>query len=661
MQAGKHFAYLLFACILMYSCDAGMDLRKADKLYGFGEYNAAAIQYGRAYRRLGSNEKPLRAHAAYYRGECLRLLNQPIKAENEYRKAIRYKIASDTVYFRLAQTLHKNAKYSEAEKNYRLFLQNHPDDTLSLNGTYSCHRIAEWSEKIPKYQVRKAAELNSRKGDFSPVLVPPEYNTLIFTSSAKVKKDQKPSRITGLPDNDFWTSTLDVNGKWQKPEYIEGQINSEFDEGAASFSPDGKTMYFTRCVTKSDSIASSSRAEIFSSVRSGKDWGEPDKVKVYRDSTFIYAHPAVSPDGRYLYFVSDMKGGYGGKDIWRCEISDKTIGPPENLGPDINTAGDEMFPSFRENGEFYFSSNGLPGFGGLDIFKAVGTPDSGYVVENMLQSINSNGDDFGITFSGKENKGFFSSNRKEPKGWDKLWYFNVKEPKTTVSGNVTDRYGEILPDATIKIIGSNGLNMRTRSDKEGKYSINIDKGADYVMMGSARAYLNYSNRFYAIQTEKDTTYNADFILTPLHRPVRIENIFFEFNKATLMPESSAALNELVKLLRDNPHITVEISAHTDRVGTDEYNIMLSGMRANAVVDYLTQQGIEKERLYPKGYGKSMPARIDSYMEEKYGFLKENTILNEEYINSLPEQQQEICDQINRRCEFKVLKTTYKLF
>jgi peptidoglycan-associated lipoprotein len=493
------------------------------------------------------------------------------------------------------------------------------------------------------------------------VLLPTEYNTLIFNSSAKVKKDQKPSKITGLPDNDFWITQKDVDGKWEKPVYIEAEINSEFDEGAATFSGDGKTMYFTRCITKSDSIESSSKVELFRAVRSGAEWSAPEKLTVHRDSTVLFAHPAISPDGSYMYFVSDLKGGYGGKDIWRCEMSGTVFGPLENLGPTINTAGDEVFPSFRDNGEFYFSSDGHPGFGGLDLFKAALFPDSGYTVENLMMPVNSSADDFSITFYGGEDRGYFSSNRKEPRGWDQLWSFEVSKPKIVVQGIVRDRYGDNISDATLRIVSDKGLNTRIRSDKDGTYRYNIEKGADYIMLGTARAYLNYSNRFYALDHDKDTTYNIDFILTPLYRPVRIDNIFFEFDKATLLPESFTALNELNKLLLDNPHIVVEIGAHTDRIGTEEYNNSLSQQRAMAVVEYLKQQGIENDRLVSKGYGKSQPVKVDSRLEQKYPFLREDTYLDEDYVGTLTPQQQEIADQINRRSEFKVLKTTYKLF
>jgi len=657
----KYHLVLLLLVFLLSGCTVGMMLSKADKQFSYGEFNAAAVQYGKAYKRLKSSEKKERAHASFFRGECYRKLNQPLKAESEYKKALRYNLTNDTVNLRLAQTLHKNAKYAEAANAYQAYLNFHPEDTLALNGLSSCHLVATWQKSPTKYIVKKATVLNSKKGDYAPVLMPDTYMSLFITSSAKSKKDQKPSNITGLPDNDFWMSKQDVNGNWSKPEFVEGPINSEFDEGAASFSPDGKTLFFTRCITKSDSIQALSKVEIFRSIRTGAEWSTPEKMNIFRDSTVLFAHPAVSPDGKYLYFVSDLKGGYGGKDIWRSEMQETTFGPPENLGPDINTAGDEMFPYFRSNGEFYFSSDGLPGFGGLDLFKATPKEGGGYNVENLMQQINSNGDDFGITFFGKQEKGFFSSNRKEPKGWDKIYSFELPSHLVEVKGTVSDRFGEVVPDAVIRIVNDKGLNIKTRADKNGKYSVKVDKDADYAMLGTCRSYLNNSARFYALNKEADTTYVQDFILTPLHRAIRIENIFFEFGKWDLKAESYPALAELIKILQDNPHIVVEIGAHTDRIGTDEVNDYISGKRAESVVEYLAQQGIDKARLESHGYGKNQPALVDSYMQDKYRFLPEGTNLTEGFIQTLPADQQVVADQINRRCEFKVLKTTYKLF
>ncbi len=659
MKAASRTIIGLALLLALSSCSVMRDVRKADKHYGYGEYVEAAKIYAKAYRRIDSKKKDLRARVAFRQGECYRISNQSVKAENAYAKAIRYHYDNDTVYLQYAAMLHKNAKYKAAIVNYDRYLENHPDDVLALNGLFACTQIEQWREQAKPYTVKKSTRLNLKRGNFAPILIPSEYHTLIFSSSANLKEGAKPSKITGLPENDFYITQLDQSGQWEKPLAVDGPINSEFDEGVGCFNDIGSTLYFTRCVTKATEEGGQSKAAIYRSTRSGEQWSEPVLMEVYRDTAYIYAHPALSNDGRYLYFVSDMKGGYGGKDIWRVEMMDNVFGPPENMGPEINTPGDEMFPYFRVNGEFYFSSNGHPGLGGLDIFKAVyQEQDSIWKVENVM-ALNSNADDFGISFFGKEERGLFSSNRKEAKGIDKIYEFGEPKRLVQVSGLVKDRNGEPIPDATIRIVNDKGTNTKIRSHKDGTYAYQIEKSAQYVMLGTSRGYLNYSNQFYS--KDKDTSYVKDFVLTSLHLPVRLDNIFFEFNRWTLMKESVPALQELLKLLLDNPHVTIEISAHTDRRGKDDYNLNLSAKRAQAVVDYLVAAGIEKERLSPQGYGKTKPTKVSKTLQEQYPFLKEGDILSEEYIEKLSLQQQDICDQINRRCEFKVLKTTYKLF
>ena len=380
-----------------------------------------------------------------------------------------------------------------------------------------------------------------------------------------------------------------------------------------------------------------------------------------KDSVTTLAHPSISPDGKYLFFVSDAMGGYGGKDIYRARAIGNDFGPIENLGPQINTEGDEVFPYVRDSVTLYFASDGHPGMGGLDLYKATRTPDGKWEIENMQTPINSAADDFGITFAGKKETGFFSSNRNDARGNDHLFSFDLPSITVQIEGIVSDADEYPIEDAVIRIVGKDGLNEKVMAKKDGSYKVELKRNNSYVMMASARGYLNQNFELVTSAEEKNETYIVDFFLSPISKPVLIENIFYDFDKASLRPDSKTALNELIKMLNDNPNITIELAAHTDRKGSIEYNESLAQRRAQSVVDYLIAGGIEKERLEAKGYGKNMPKEINKKMARSFDFLKEGDKLTEEFILNLPPEQQDIADQINRRTEFKVLRTNYKLY
>jgi len=373
------------------------------------------------------------------------------------------------------------------------------------------------------------------------------------------------------------------------------------------------------------------------------------------------AHPAISPDGQTLYFVSDSKLGLGGKDIWKATLVNGECKFIENLGPEINTSGDEMFPSVRADGTLYFASNGRPGFGGLDIFKATPKKDGSWIVENMGMPINSSGDDFGITFSGGSDKGYFSSNRSELKGNDAIWSFELPELAYGVEGKVVDEKGTALPDAVIRLVSRTGVNARVQTKKDGTYRIKLEKDMDCIMLASSRGYLNQKNKVSTQGLTDSKIYTVNFQLSAISKPIQLENIFYEFGKWDLTPASENGLQVLVKILNDNPNITIEISANTDYVGNNESNKILSQKRAKSVVDYLISRKIASDRLSSVGNGKEKPVVVDADLAEKYSFLKENDVLDEGYVIKLTADQQAIVNQINRRTEFRVLKTTYKLY
>lgn len=655
-----HFTiYVLFLLIVssLYSCKSAK-LSDAEEKQRIGEYYEAAALYRKVYTKTSPKKRDLRGYIAYRMAECNRLINNTAKATSAYMNAIRYDYPDSTVYLRMGQMLQKTGRYPEAIKNYDIYMENDPSNLLAINGIQGCELAPGWKKNPTRYEVRRMDKFNSRRGEFSPMLAGDKYDQLYFASSRSKDKDAKVSAITGQNNNNLFLVKQDEKGAWLAPVELEDEVNTEYDEGTPSFSPDGNTMYYTYCAQDPEGPRT---AEIYISTRSSAKWGKGTRATIVKDSVTALGHPSISPDGKYLYFVSDAVGGFGGKDIFRARVAGNDFGPMENLGEEINTPGDEMFPYVRDSVTLYFASNGHPGMGGLDLFKATQDSTGKWNVENLGAPINSMADDFGITFAGKEERGFFCSNRNDARGYDHIYSFERPTITIFIEGIVNDVDEYPIEDATVRIVGKDGLNVKVPVKKDGTYRVELERDIRYVMMASARGYLNQNYELHTGPEEKNETYIVDFFLSPISKPVVIDNIFYDFDKATLRPESKKALDEMIKMLNDNPNVTIELGAHTDRKGTDQYNERLAQRRAQSVVDYLIAGGIEAARLEAKGYGESVPKTINKKMAKQFDFLKEGDVLTEEFILALPPEQQEIADQINRRTEFKVLRTNYNLF
>lgn len=655
-----HFTiYVLFLLIVssLYSCKSAK-LSDAEEKQRIGEYYEAAAIYRKVYTKTSPKKRDLRGYIAYRMAECNRLINNTAKATSAYMNAIRYDYPDSTVYLRMGQMLQKTGRYPEAIKNYDIYMENDPSNLLAINGIQGCELAPGWKKNPTRYEVRRMDKFNSRRGEFSPMLAGDKYDQLYFASSRSKDKDAKVSAITGQNNNNLFLVKQDEKGAWLAPVELEDEVNTEYDEGTPSFSPDGNTMYYTYCAQDPEGPRT---AEIYISTRSSAKWGKGTRATIVKDSVTALGHPSISPDGKYLYFVSDAVGGFGGKDIFRARVAGNDFGPMENLGEEINTPGDEMFPYVRDSVTLYFASNGHPGMGGLDLFKATQDSTGKWKVENLGAPINSMADDFGITFAGKEERGFFCSNRNDARGYDHIYSFEWPTITIFIEGIVNDVDEYPIEDATVRIVGKDGLNVKVPVKKDGTYRVELERDIRYVMMASARGYLNQNYELHTGPEEKNETYIVDFFLSPISKPVVIDNIFYDFDKATLRPESKKALDEMIKMLNDNPNVTIELGAHTDRKGTDQYNERLAQRRAQSVVDYLIAGGIEAARLEAKGYGESVPKTINKKMAKQFDFLKEGDVLTEEFILALPPEQQEIADQINRRTEFKVLRTNYNLF
>lgn len=653
------FVLLAVAGALWLGSCKGPKLADANAQFGRGEYFNASKTYKAVYNKLNpKTDRELRGEVAYQLATCYRRLNMAPNASAAYQNAIRYEYPDSMAFYYLGRSLQAEGKYQPAIDAYTTFLEWHPDDQLAKEGIAGCRMaIRSKSGKKSRYVVKNAKLFNSRRSDFAPMYLDKELNTIYFTSSTEKATGTNKSEITGMKKSDIFFSKKDENGKWTRPEPAEGSLNTENDEGVVSFSPDGQTMYFTLARRAPDADTS---VEIYTSRRSDATWSEPQKFEITADTLSAYGHPAVSPDGTYLYFASDMPGGFGGKDIWRINLKERS-GSLENLGPQINTGGDEMFPYLRTDSLLYFSSDGHPGFGGLDLFKArLNSTGDRWSIENMGLPINSAGDDFGITY-GEGESGFFSSNRGDARGYDNIYSFEYPEIKVTISGMVLDKDEEPVPNAIIRIVGDDGSNQKEVARDDGSFRFKLERGVKYVMMAGAQGYLNVKQEFESDMEEEDADYEVDFILAAINKPQVVENIFYDFDKATLRPESKEALDEMAQMLRDNPNVTIEMGAHTDRKGSDEYNVNLSNRRAKSVVDYLVGAGISPDRLTWKGYGESVPKKVTKRINREYPQFPEETVLDETFIETLSEEDQEAADQINRRTEFQVTSINYDMY
>lgn len=658
-----HISIYVVLLMLVACSNEGIAFKKAEQSYAIGEYYAASINYKKSYSRCSPKERDKRAVRAFMMGECYRRIGYTQKAIAAYQNAIRYNIPDSLVYLHIARQQLKAGQYKQASQNFTKFLELNPESELARNGLLSCELGPKWKAAPNLYQVKKEALFNSRRSDYSPLLVGEDADQLVLSSTRKESEGDDISGITGTKFGDLFFSKKNEQGKWQAVDAIGGEVNTVYDEGAPCLSPDGKTMYFTRCSSDPDYPR---YAEIWKSQRSDASWSKPTKCEITRDTLTSYAHPAVSPDGQWLYFVSDMPGGEGGLDIWRTRILDSGFAGMENVGRPINTAGDEMFPSFRPNGDLYFSSDGHPGMGGLDIFIAHEDSVLGTTVENQQYPLNSSADDFGMTFENVHNRGFFSSSRNDGKGWEHIFSFECPEIIQTVTGWVYEKDGYELPEALVYMVGNDGTNLKLSVKGDGSFTQVLKPGVDYVLLGTCKGYLNVKNEIRVEQAEESEEYTLQFPLPPINVPVLIDNIFYEFDRADLTPESTEALDKLVGMMNENPNITIELSAHCDYRGNDAYNQRLSQRRAESVVRYLIQHGIAEDRLTAVGYGESRPKVITKKLAETLLAsdsvkveVQENDTLTEDYILAVDdEEQQEVLHALNRRTEFRVLRTTY---
>ena len=659
------------------ACSVSARIKRADRKYQIGEYYAASEMYKQVYKNLKSKDKKLRAHVAFHQAECYRTLNNK-RAANAYKNAIRYHYPDSIMYLHYAQVLQYQGKYKDAIKQYDIYLEQHPSDYVALAGKYACLKVDEWKQQHSRYKIAPAKEFNAkRSSNFAPAFITADGDALIFTSNRQEqksteKKKVRNSSVTGVPTFNLYSARKNAAGKWEDIELCEGlyaETESEEEEGTTqkqtstaelgvcTFADEGRMMYFTYSKPINGQDIG---AKIYTSQRASGEWSEAQELKLFSDSSITVGHPSICATGDTLYFVSDAPGGYGGKDIYMAINSGGAWDDIRNLGPTINTSDDELFPHIRQDGRLYFASKGHPGYGGLDLFYAI-PQDTIWTIFNMGAPFNSMGDDFGITFAGATEDGFFTSNRGQKKGYDLIYSFTLPQLEFLIEGKILNTDGEHLSEATLRLVGNDGTNVKTQIRRDGTYRLKLNKDTRYAMLATSRGFLNQKHTFATEGLKDSHTYEQDFTLAPISKPVKMDNIFFKFGSWELTPDSEAGLKALVKLLNDNPNITIELAAHTDLVGNNEANQELSHKRAQSVVNYLIRNGIEKERLTPVGYGEEKPVVVDEQLHKQYPYLPKDQVLDEAFITTLSADKQEVCNSLNRRIEFRVLKTTYNLY
>jgi peptidoglycan-associated lipoprotein len=639
----------ILTALYLQSCSGGNRLGKSQKVYEVGEYHRAITSLNRTYRR--EKNRYYRGEISFYLGESYRKTNQPRRAAAAYGRAIRFGYPEPRTKLLQAFQLQKMGNHEDARVLFEEYLENHLGDRLAYNGLASS-KLALDPPPVTRYKVEAVRRLNSRNSDFSPVIAPDDPTQIYFSSMRQTgKKRRHLNRITGQGSTVIYTSREDSRGEWQQPELLlEPDPAINWEDGSISLTSDGRDAYFTRC--RYDNTGPMG-AEIWNVKRIGGRWGEPIKVELGPDS-LVFAHPAISPNGNTLYFVSDMPGGQGGKDIWKTERMGEQWGIPVNLGLDINTPGDEVFPFLREDGTFYFSSDGHVGYGGLDIFKAVKEDEDRWKVSNMGRPVNSISDDFGISFHKGREAGYFSSSRDNARGVDNIYSFVLPVIQAVVAGTIEMGNNEPIPYNTVlRVVGTDGSNMRINVEPSGVFNVLLEPGNEYVLLVAAPGYFNHRERIDARNVMESTQFDLAIRLNSAERPLVFENLQFEAGKYELTANALSELDKMVALMRDNPTVRLTVSAHTDTRGDMTELLVLSQQRAETVLAYFAEMGIPDERVSANGYGGTRPLVVDEALSRRHSFLRVGEVLNETTLQRLNRRDQEVARNLNHRVEFSI--------
>lgn len=676
--------FIAFSAYGQKSTGAAVD---ADKAFNTFQYKLAAEMYKKAYGKIRRN--PVEKRRVMFRmAECYVMTGDNKRAKQQYIRLekVNYQKDNPLIFLRLADIYRVEKNYPTALEYYKKYKKAKPEDPRIDSRIESCKVAPEWINNPTRHEVGNLKRFNTPKSEWSPSWgTPNKQNQIVFTSSRDGSTGKKEDVWSGQSFSDLYVSNkpksknIDFPGEWTTPMLFDNTsvVNTEHNEGEATFNPKGTTVYFTRCLNEKKTI---SYCKIYQSTKKGRSWTEPQLIELGPD-TFDYVHPVITADDLILYFVSDKTGTLGGHDIWKTTRSKKNrpFETPVNLGSNVNSSDHEMFPSLVNDTSLYFASKGHIGLGGYDIFVSHKVGEDNWTkAENLKYPINSEADDYGIIFDNSTvldpvsgfpfiEKGYFTSNRPGGRGEDDIWCFKLRPLMFTLSGFVKDSVTrQFIDGAVVTITGSDGTSYKTKTDIRGYYHFDKTKiiiNVTYDMTVQKSGYYENENskgRETTVGLTENKDLKRNFILNPIPKdPVVLPDILYDLAKWDLKPQYQDSLLGLYEIMKENPTLVIELRSHTDVRPIPMTNDTLSQRRAESCVKFLVDSlGVDYERLIAKGYGERIPRKLERDIVSRGITFKKGTVLTPEYIKGLPKGQQEAAHDLNRRTEFLILRDDY---
>lgn len=603
MKTNIFFSLLI---VVTFSSCSRYYIKKGDVYYKTMQYQKASQSYSKAAVQKAPLDVKIKLADSY------RLNNDYKNAEKWYSKIVNEKGIDPTALFQYAKLLMNKGEYKEAKKWFNNYLAIKGSDPVASTLVASCDSCNKFYADSARYGL-KQVEIPGVATAFASV----NYGKgLIFAADNEPRDSKKVSGWTGRTYLDLYASVKNDDGTWTAPEPLKGDINGPFHDGPAVFNQKGDFVYFTRSnYSKSNRLIKNkddeSNLKIFSSELKDGAWTNLKELP-FNSDLYSCGHPALSPDEKTLYFISDMPGGFGGTDLYKVtkgmdKDGNEVWSKPENLGNVINTKGNEMFPYIHKNGVLYFSSDSHNSLGGLDIFSATYDGKSWSEPANLNYPINSSKDDFALVLNDDNRTGYISSNRDD---LDKIYEVELKELIFIVKGKVTVKgSGEVLPDAVVEIRNNKDNYIQSIPvDDNGNYWMRLKAGINYELVGLMDGYLKpVAMEIKTTEKKRSEVIKADFQLEKIQteKPIVLENIYYDLDKWEIRKDAAQELDKFAELLKSNPQISIVLNSHTDSRAEDQYNQVLSEKRAKAAVDYLINKGVDPKRLQWRGYGESM--------------------------------------------------------